>query len=63
MISVSRFKVIRSKSNVRVSIVVVFARNCSLVDDSRLKAVSVKWAFVLLSAVACFCFVSGVCTC
>ena len=60
MVSVSCFKVVFRESDVGFRRVVVFARNGGLVNYRWLQAVSVEWASVLLSAVACLVFsVSG----
>ena len=54
VISVSCLEVIFCQSNVCFRSVIVLMFDGCLVDDWWLEAVSIKWAFVLLLAVACF---------
>ena len=56
VVSISCFEVVFSKSNLCFRGVVFFAFNISLVNDWWLEAISVKWAWVKLSTVACLIF-------
>ena len=63
MVSVSCIKVVFCGSDVCFRSVILVTFEGCLVDDWRLEAVSIKWVFVLLWAVACFtlnCVIFGV---
>ncbi len=61
MVSVSCLEFVFCKSDVCVRFVVVFVFYGCLVNDRWLETSSVKWAFILFVAVACFLAIGAVC--